>query len=516
MEYLMTYGWALLVIVIVIAILLIMNPFASPQTCKFDTVGFACDNIAVRADTQYMAGSILNGNNNAVDIYSVTCLKSSAPQPAAPAAAAAKIDTLGRQGAFAFNVTAGTSHSIQCPDASQTSGTDFSGKIWVYYKNAGESADYPYRVTSANIMTKVLGSGSAESITEGDDTLAPIRPVKINETGNDTNKSTIYKSLNVSASPSKSGSVLGSAYSFIAPPTMAISASPAKGYAFSNWVASGNCNVTNASSANTTVNVISGSCQVIGYFNYTNITPNVTIISYQALAADSYRVATSFGDVSCGATSAQDWSYKNAKMIKVSANNAVFGGPNDTISGDYTFSSVLVDNVGRTNAGTSLNGTYYASGSPASWSPRVFWKVPGRDCYNWNYITSPQAGQVDYANLGQDTWRVATQAGDVACGATSAQDWSYQNAKFTKLVSPSQIFGGTGDQLSGSYTMDNVMLDIVGLANNGSTSLNGNFYNQGSPSAWAPRVFWKAAGRDCWNWNNLGNPITIIENDIDK
>ena len=158
MEYLMTYGWALLVIVIVIAILLIMNPFASPQTCKFDTVGFACDNIAVRASDQYLVGSIINGNNNAVDIYSVTCLKSSAPQPAAPAAASPPvIDTLGRQGAFVFKVGPPvTNHTVQCLDASKTAGTDFSGKIWVYYKNSGESTDYPYRVTSANLITKTL------------------------------------------------------------------------------------------------------------------------------------------------------------------------------------------------------------------------------------------------------------------------------------------------------------------------------------------------------------------------
>jgi len=154
MEYLMTYGWALLVIVIVIAILLIMNPFASPQTCKFDTVGFACDNIAVRANDTRLVGSILNGNNNAVDIFNVTCLKSSAPQPATPTGN--KIDTLGRQGAFAFNVTAGTNHTVACADASKTPGTDFSGKIWVFYKNAGETSDYPMRVVSANLITKVL------------------------------------------------------------------------------------------------------------------------------------------------------------------------------------------------------------------------------------------------------------------------------------------------------------------------------------------------------------------------
>ncbi|MCX6771496.1 MAG: hypothetical protein NTX79_05575 [Candidatus Micrarchaeota archaeon] len=156
MEYLMTYGWALLVIVVVIAILLIMNPFSAPQSCKFDQIGFACDNIAIRASDHLLVGSIINGNNNAVDIYGVSCLKSSAAKPAAPAIAAAKLDTIGRQGAFLFNVTAGSTHEVACPDASTIAGTDFSGKIWVYYKNSEDGSDYPFRVVSANLITKVL------------------------------------------------------------------------------------------------------------------------------------------------------------------------------------------------------------------------------------------------------------------------------------------------------------------------------------------------------------------------
>jgi hypothetical protein len=156
MEYLMTYGWALLVIVIVIAILLIMNPFSAPQSCKFDTVGFACDNIAVRATDGFLAGSIINGNNNAVDIYSVTCLKTSAPKPAAPSDSATKIYTVGRQGVFAFTPQLPGYTQVKCDGASTTPGTDYSGKIWVYYKNAEDGSDYPFRVVSANLITKTL------------------------------------------------------------------------------------------------------------------------------------------------------------------------------------------------------------------------------------------------------------------------------------------------------------------------------------------------------------------------
>ncbi len=155
MEYLMTYGWALLVIVIVIAILLIMNPFSAPQSCKFDQIGFACNNIAVTNQT--LLGSFTNGNNNAIKIYAVNCTKSSAAQPATPvvSSGASPIGEIGRQGAFEFTTAAG-SHKISCPDASTTAGTDFSGKIWVFYKNSEDGTDYPVRVVSANLVTKTL------------------------------------------------------------------------------------------------------------------------------------------------------------------------------------------------------------------------------------------------------------------------------------------------------------------------------------------------------------------------
>ncbi len=42
MEYLMTYGWALLAIIIVIAALLYLNPFRAPELCLFQQQGFSC------------------------------------------------------------------------------------------------------------------------------------------------------------------------------------------------------------------------------------------------------------------------------------------------------------------------------------------------------------------------------------------------------------------------------------------------------------------------------------------
>jgi hypothetical protein len=154
MEYLMTYGWALLVIVIVIAILLIINPFSAPQGCRFEQIGFTCTNPAING-TGTLFLSITNGNNNAIRLLNVTCTGDKSA--AAPVAGTGTdLATLQRQGAFQLNST----NNIRCTTAAGaqftgTRGAEFSGKVWLYYRNEEDGADYPVRTVSANIVAKV-------------------------------------------------------------------------------------------------------------------------------------------------------------------------------------------------------------------------------------------------------------------------------------------------------------------------------------------------------------------------
>ena len=108
-----------------------------------------------------------------------------------------------------------------------------------------------------------------------------------------------------------------------------------------------------------------------------------------------------------------------------------------------------------------------------------------------------------YAALPASVYRVATQAGDVACAPASSGDFMYKNAKLIEMKSTSPIFGGPGDVLSGNYYFAKVLFDPIGLTGNGSTMLNGTYYQSTNTTQWAPRAFWKLPGRDCWNWNNL-------------
>ena len=109
----------------------------------------------------------------------------------------------------------------------------------------------------------------------------------------------------------------------------------------------------------------------------------VAPMTYTAHSADTYRVATAPGDVACGASSSQDWQY-TVKMVEMSSSEAIFGGLNDSLPGDYTFDRIYYDPVGITGNGSySLNGTANQSFNQAYWIQRVFFMMPGRDCYNW-------------------------------------------------------------------------------------------------------------------------------------
>ena len=153
MEYLMTYGWALLVIVIAIGVLLILNPFKASAQCVFENVGLACNqpsNPIVGSDgLLYM--SLTNGMQNAIEVKGVICTANRDTQTAPPAISL----NISSQGSIQFNAT----NKVTCTDANGGStfskGSDSTGKLWVWYKNKDDPSGYPTRQMTANIVSKV-------------------------------------------------------------------------------------------------------------------------------------------------------------------------------------------------------------------------------------------------------------------------------------------------------------------------------------------------------------------------
>jgi hypothetical protein len=116
---------------------------------------------------------------------------------------------------------------------------------------------------------------------------------------------------------------------------------------------------------------------------------NYAPITYSALSSDGYRVAIADGDVACQSTSSGDITY-TAKLIEIKTSGVqLLGGTGDALSGDYLLDKVMFDPVGtvsHTSTG-GINGTQNQSVLNANRSPKVFWKVSGRDCWNWNNVT---------------------------------------------------------------------------------------------------------------------------------
>lgn len=148
MEYLMTYGWALLVIVIVIAILLIINPFSAPQGCRFDDLGFSCTNpVADTAGNVYLR--ITNAQSANIILVGATCTTDKAPT--APSMAESFNAPMARQQYYDIQISCNP-NSV----ALQT-GQEFSGKLWIFWNTEDEASAgiYPQHVSSASFVTKV-------------------------------------------------------------------------------------------------------------------------------------------------------------------------------------------------------------------------------------------------------------------------------------------------------------------------------------------------------------------------
>ncbi len=128
-EYLMTYGWAILVILVVLAILFLMNIFNSgtftPAGCQ-QQPGFLCSNPLLNA-SGYLSVSV-GRNAAAINATGVACtLNSTAP------ASFSTIPTTQMLNGFTYQLL------FQCRIPQSAIGSCFSGAIWVEYTEQGQT-----------------------------------------------------------------------------------------------------------------------------------------------------------------------------------------------------------------------------------------------------------------------------------------------------------------------------------------------------------------------------------------
>ncbi len=167
MEYLMTYGWAILVIVIVLAVLLFYLPqfLRAPESCVFSSAGFTCSDqrptIFVASDnTVHLAINVFNGQGKAITVSKVMCTTGST------------VNTNSTEGEstgtpeFPDDIAAGQVvpyANVPCEDASGNAvsfapGSDFRGNFIIWYRYTDDIAPPGVsRQANAIVSGPVLG-----------------------------------------------------------------------------------------------------------------------------------------------------------------------------------------------------------------------------------------------------------------------------------------------------------------------------------------------------------------------
>ncbi len=126
-------------------------------------------------------------------------------------------------------------------------------------------------------------------------------------------------------------------------------------------------------------------------------------LSLESMSPESQTVAVSGGATgeSDACTTGTTVTYANPRWVKIStAGQSLLGGTSNIIAGNYMVDYVYFDPIGLTinasNSSQALNSTngtaigtnmttYY--NDPGQWGPKVFWKVSGRNCFNWDTVT---------------------------------------------------------------------------------------------------------------------------------
>jgi hypothetical protein len=151
----MTYGWAILVIVIVLAALLYLNVFnpPTPDYCTFQT-GILCTGLhATVQPSGALSISVTNGLAETVMLCNLACDDSISTPPVmqeCSSGGSAAVLKTGESGKVTF------ANSGPCTDASGNAypvGGRYRGKIYLMYSAAGDTGNA--RVATGNVIATI-------------------------------------------------------------------------------------------------------------------------------------------------------------------------------------------------------------------------------------------------------------------------------------------------------------------------------------------------------------------------
>ncbi len=199
MEYLMTYGWVLLIIVVVISVLMSITIFHAPERCMFSDPSFTCEGPRLMSEdpvsktstqsgySNLLYATITNGMPGSIQIVGMACTSSHAPQrdennfldtyfQVSPPGISPQPPPLILNHLDSFNTGTGPAHTfkLQCFDVDANGqvklnmdtdghmraaflkpGSYFQGNIYVLYKSTSDPAYVPPKLVTGQITVGV-------------------------------------------------------------------------------------------------------------------------------------------------------------------------------------------------------------------------------------------------------------------------------------------------------------------------------------------------------------------------
>lgn len=164
MEYLMTYGWAILVIVIVLAVLVFYLPrlVRPPEMCLFESPGFSCNDppavIVADANNNVRALFVLrNEQGRSINVSGVLCTTAPSGDITKAMADPVSIQSLAAGASHDFS----EAEAVDCVDSTGSSvilapNSDFRGSIVIIYNHVPEVPGAPTRIAKAGLTGTVV------------------------------------------------------------------------------------------------------------------------------------------------------------------------------------------------------------------------------------------------------------------------------------------------------------------------------------------------------------------------
>jgi hypothetical protein len=339
-EFLTTYGWAVLVIAVIVGLLFQLKVFSPslPASCLSGAPFFCRSPVLIGSNLTVGIGELGS-------VMTVTGLNCSATGTTPVFTPIANVILQPEQV---------VNFSFTCPVTSTNVGTSFSGRLWIQYGAQNSIA----QVGTVTVTSEQTGLPTTTAISTTSLSTTSSSTTSTTSTSTTSVATTVVYSLTLASSGG--GTVTPSGGNYMPGNTVAIGAVPSAGYGFAGWVGTGTGNYTGASNASA---VIMGSniVETATFFVYNTVTFNsntMWTVPANVYSVDLFLVGGGGGSSWSGGAGGYTKTYKS------SASGYRDGGAVAVIPGQSWNVVIGTGGVGTTSgtaSSFSLGGTSYSA-----------------------------------------------------------------------------------------------------------------------------------------------------------